>query len=100
MGRFHTRCKVENIVDRAKSAIIPRLLVDTGNDYTWIPAAALAKIDIDKEKKDVPFVMANGQHSQRRLCNLFESTRSSQLTKLYSPKKAIWRCWGRGRLGG
>jgi predicted aspartyl protease len=61
MGTFYIRCKVENIVDRSKSAIIPKLLVDTGNDYTWIPAATLEKLDIDREKKDVPFVMANGQ---------------------------------------
>src|SRR5437762_14231546 len=65
MGTFYTRCKVENIVDRTKSAIIPKLLVDTGSDYTWIPAAALAKIDIDREKKDVPFIMANGQEITR-----------------------------------
>ncbi|MEK6320880.1 MAG: retroviral-like aspartic protease family protein [Acidobacteriota bacterium] len=65
MGTFYTRCKVENIVDRTKSAIIPKLLVDTGSDYTWIPAAALAKLDIDREKKDVPFVMANGQQITR-----------------------------------
>lgn len=65
MGTFYTRCKVENIVDRKKSAIIPKLLVDTGSDYTWIPEAALAKIDIEREKKDVPFVMANGQQITR-----------------------------------
>ena len=67
MGTFYTRCKVENIVDRTKSAIIPKLLVDTGSDYTWIPAAALAKIDIDREKKDVPFVMANGEQITRNV---------------------------------
>lgn len=65
MGTFYTRCKVENIVDRTKSAIIPKLLVDPGSDYTWIPAAALAKLDIDREKKDLPFVMANGQQITR-----------------------------------
>ena len=65
MGTFYTRCKVENIIDRTKSTIIPKLLVDTGSDYTWIPAVALAKIEIDREKKDVPFVMANGQQITR-----------------------------------
>jgi predicted aspartyl protease len=65
MGTFYTRCKVENIVNRTKSAIIPKLLVDTGSGYTWIPADALAKIDIKREKKDVPFVMANGQQITR-----------------------------------
>jgi predicted aspartyl protease len=61
MGTFYTRCKVENITDRTKSAIIPKLLVDTGSDYTWIPAKTLERLNVDKEKKDVPFVMANGQ---------------------------------------
>ncbi len=65
MGTFYTRCKVENIIDRTKSAIIPKLLVDTGRDYTWIPAATLARLDIHREKKDVPFVMANGQQITR-----------------------------------
>lgn len=61
MGTFYTRCKVENILDRKTSTIIPKLLVDTGSDYTWIPSAALEKIGVDREKKDVPFMMANGQ---------------------------------------
>ena len=38
MGTFHVRCKIENHVDRSKSVIVPKLLVDTGSDYTWIPA--------------------------------------------------------------
>ena len=65
MGNFYTRCKVENIVDRSKSAVISKLLVDTGSDYTWIPAATLARLDVEREKQDVPFVMANGQQTTR-----------------------------------
>ena len=65
MGTFYTRCKIENVVDRAKSVIVPRLLVDMGSEYTWIPAATLEKLGIDREKKDVAFVMANGQQITR-----------------------------------
>ncbi len=65
MGTFYTRCKVENITDRKRSAVVPKLLVDTGSDYTWIPATTLAKLNVAKEKKDVLFVMANGQHITR-----------------------------------
>jgi len=65
MGTFHTQCKVENISNRAKSAVVSKLLVDTGSDYTWIPATTLEKLDINREKKDVPFVMANGQQITR-----------------------------------
>lgn len=66
-GIFHTRCKIENIVDRRKSVIVPKLLVDTGSEFTWIPAATLDKLGIDREKKDVPFVMANGQQVTRSI---------------------------------
>lgn len=65
MGAFYTRCKVENIVDRGKSAVVSRLLVDTGSEYTWVPAATLERLDIEREKKGLAFVMANGQQVTR-----------------------------------
>ena len=65
MGTFYVRCKVENHVDRSKSVVVPKLLVDTGSDYTWIPAKLLEKIGVQWEKKDLPFVMANGQSITR-----------------------------------
>lgn len=61
MGTFFIRCKVENIVDRTQSVVIPKMLVDTGSEYTWIPAKTLEKIGVNREKKDLEFVMANGQ---------------------------------------
>jgi len=60
MGIFYTKCKVENHVHRIKTAEIPKLLVDTGSEYTWIPRENLEKIGVLKEKKDLQFVMANG----------------------------------------
>ncbi len=65
MGAFFTRCKIENPIDRGKSAVIPRILVDTGSEYTWVPATTLEKIGIKREKKDLLFVMANGQQITR-----------------------------------
>ncbi len=65
MGTFYVRCKVENHIERAKSVVVPKLLVDTGSDYTWIPATLLEKIGTQREKKDLPFVMANGQQITR-----------------------------------
>ncbi len=65
MGTFYTKCKLENVADRSKSVILSRLLVDTGSEYTWAPAKSLEKIGIDREKKDVLFVMANGQQITR-----------------------------------
>lgn len=61
MGAFHTSCRVENHIDRSRSVRIPKLLVDTGSEYTWIPATKLEKIGVSREKKDLRFVMANGE---------------------------------------
>lgn len=65
MGTFYIRCKVEHIKDRSRGAVVPKLLVDTGSDYTWIPSTTLEKLGVDREKKDLPFVMANGQQITR-----------------------------------
>lgn len=61
MGTFYTSCTVQNHVNRLQSVRVPKLLVDTGSEYTWISAATLEKIDVEREKKDVRFVMANGE---------------------------------------
>ena len=61
MGTFYTGCRIENHVDRTRATRIPKLLVDTGNQYTWIPAATLQRIGVVREKKDLRFVMANGE---------------------------------------
>jgi len=65
MGTFHTRCKVENPTNRARSVIIPKLLVDTGSEFTRVPERMLEGIGIRREKKDVAFVLANGQEVTR-----------------------------------
>jgi len=65
MGTFFIRCKIENIVDRNKSAVMPKMLVDTGSEFTWVPETTLEKIGVQREKKDVPFVMANRQQITR-----------------------------------
>jgi len=65
LGTFYVRCRVENHVDRSRAVIVPKLLVDTGSDYTWIPSNLLEKIGIEREKKDLSFMMANGQSITR-----------------------------------
>jgi predicted aspartyl protease len=67
MGTFHVRCRVENPVNRARAANLPRLLVDTGSELTWIPEPTLERIGIPREKKDVAFVLANGEQVTRNL---------------------------------
>jgi predicted aspartyl protease len=61
MDTFYIRCKIENTVERTRSAVVPKILVDTGSEATWIPEATLEKIGIQREKKDLTFLMANGQ---------------------------------------
>ncbi len=34
MGTFKIKCKVENIINRKKAAVIPKMLVDMGSEYT------------------------------------------------------------------
>ena len=65
MGAFFVRCKVENLLDRGKSAVLAKMLVDTGSEYTWVPTTTLERIGIGREKKDVQFVMANGERITR-----------------------------------
>src|SRR5437667_2927785 len=65
MGAFHTRCKIENPVERKRSALLEKLLVDTGSEFTWVSAKILDKIGITREKKDVGFIMANGERGTR-----------------------------------
>ncbi len=65
MGTFSVGCKIENSVDRTRGVKLPRMLVDTGSEYTWAPATSLEKIGIAREKKDLEFVMANGQRITR-----------------------------------
>jgi predicted aspartyl protease len=65
MGIFYTRCKIENVVERSKSTVIPKILIDTGSEYTWVPGSTLEKLGITREKKDLTFVIANGQQVTR-----------------------------------
>ena len=65
MGTFYTKCIIENHIKRKKSVSLSKILVDTGSEYTWIPGEMLHKIDVIREKKDLVFIMANGQRVTR-----------------------------------
>jgi predicted aspartyl protease len=65
MGTFTTSCIIENNIDRSQSIIIPNVMVDTGSELSWISSQELEKIGIQREKKDLTFVMANGQRITR-----------------------------------
>jgi predicted aspartyl protease len=61
MGTFYVGCKVENHKDQKRAAVVPKLLVDTGSEFTWLPGAILERIGIEPVKKDLLIQMANGQ---------------------------------------
>ena len=65
MGSFHTDGIIENVVNRSKSAKVAKLRVDTGSELSWVPEATLRQVGVRAEKKDVAFVMANGQQITR-----------------------------------
>ncbi len=54
MGTFYAKCGIENPVERTRSVVIPKLLVDTGSEYTWVSERTLERIGIQREKKDLP----------------------------------------------
>ena len=64
MARFHVGCKVVNTTDTSKSAVIPKLLADTGSDFTWIDEDILKRIGIEVQKT-VAIEMANGDVLRR-----------------------------------
>ena len=64
-GTVYTSCRVENHVDRKRSVKVPKLLADSGAEFTRIDAEILKQIGVKREKKDYTFVMANGQQITR-----------------------------------
>ena len=67
MRTFRIACEIENPVRRAKTARVPSLLVDTGSECTWVSGHVLKAIGIKPEKKDVSFLMANGNTVTRNI---------------------------------
>lgn len=61
MGTFPMDCEIVNITQPGKRVTVSKLLVDTGSELTWVPEDALHQTGIQITKKDLPFVMANGQ---------------------------------------
>ena len=65
MGAFQVTCEVKDVRSRRKPVVVRGLLVDTGSEFSWIPSLQLRAAGVRVEKKDVPFVMANGQRVTR-----------------------------------
>ncbi len=67
MGTFRVSAELSSHANRAAWARLPDLLVDTGSEYTWIDESVLKRLGIKPEKKDLAFLMANGQTITRRV---------------------------------
>ena len=65
MGCFHVDAVIRNIAHRGREEAVPRLLVDTGSERTWVPGEVLERLGVTREKKDLVFMMANGQQITR-----------------------------------
>jgi hypothetical protein len=51
VGSFYTGCKVENHRDPKKVAVVPKLLVDSGSEFTWLPAKVLEQIGVEPQNR-------------------------------------------------
>ena len=60
MGVFRADAEIVNVRRPDRTVRVPKLLVDTGSEFTWIPEASLKRIGCNIVKKDQPFMMANG----------------------------------------
>ncbi len=61
MGIFYVDCIIENVRKPRNITGVKRLMVDSEAEHTWIREDILETIGVQVAKKDVPFVMANGQ---------------------------------------
>ena len=67
MGIFYVDCDVTNVNRPTKKVTVPKLLVDSGSECTWIPQEMLRKLGVKVFKKDEPFLMANGDTVTRQV---------------------------------
>ena len=65
MGIFYVDCVIENTKLAKKSISVRKMMVDSGAEYTWVGEQELKEASITPKKKDVPFIMANGQKITR-----------------------------------
>jgi predicted aspartyl protease len=67
MGTFTVDAEFASIRTPQRYFPVPRMLVDSGSEYTWIPEEILREAGIRPEKKDLEFLMANGQTITRSI---------------------------------
>ncbi len=64
MGIFKTSIAIESAATRGTKREIPDVLVDTGSEYTWVPASILDDLGIARERT-TRFSTADGRLIER-----------------------------------
>lgn len=66
MGTFTAVVGIENMTTRGRVITLPRVLVDTGAEGTWIPRPVLESLGITPERTE-QYRMANGSVLEREV---------------------------------
>ena len=66
MGTFRTTIMIENVERRGETRTVDNALVDTGSEYTWVPADVLDSLGIRSEHTQ-RFVVADGRQLERQV---------------------------------
>lgn len=64
MGTFRTTIQIENLFRRGELRVVENALVDTGSEYTWIPAHILDSLGVHPET-GLAFRLADGSRLDR-----------------------------------
>jgi predicted aspartyl protease len=64
MGSFRTTIMIENVEHRGNMRTVDDALVDTGSEYTWVPADVLASLGVRPEHTQ-RFIVADGRQLDR-----------------------------------
>jgi predicted aspartyl protease len=66
MGTFRVRISLEHPARRGIELSIENVLVDTGSEFTWVPAAVLEQLGVAPERTR-RFIIADGRLLERRI---------------------------------
>jgi predicted aspartyl protease len=66
MGTFRTTIMIENVERRGEMRTVEDALVDTGSEYTWVPADVLAALGVRPERS-LRFIVADGRSLERQV---------------------------------
>jgi len=66
MGLFRTTVGIENVSAGGRLAHVSDVLVDTGSEFTWLPAALLDSLGVTRRRTQ-RFVVADGRTFERHI---------------------------------